>query len=142
LYSSRDKPSTGGPSIVGQKHPGHDDRQPEGDPAVHHRLQYGNRRLHRAGQWHFGIVCFLAIGVGTLKSLPFVMLRLLLFLVLGLRTLPGLFILSHPWLSWCGVSLVENRSIGRVAFLSNTKSDSPALIITLADAIGANLPQT
>jgi hypothetical protein len=94
LYSSRGKPSTGGPSIVGQKHSGYDDRQPEGDPAVHHRLQHGNRRLHRAGQGHFGIVCFLAIGVGTLKSLAFVMLRLLLFFVLGLRTLPGLFLFS------------------------------------------------
>ncbi len=123
LYSSRGKPGTGGTSIVGQKHPGHDDRQPKGDPAVHHFLQHGNCRQHHAGQGHFGFACFLAIGVGTLKPPAFVMLRLLVFLMFGLRTLPGLFIFSHPWLSCCGVSSQENRSIGRVTFSCNTNSD-------------------
>ena len=39
---------------------------------------------------------------------------------------PGLFIFSHPWLSWCGVSFPENRSIGRVTLLCNANSASVA----------------
>ena len=55
--------------------------------AIHDRLQHGDRCLHRAGQRHLGVGCFLAFGIRTIKSLAFVVLRLLLFLVFGLRTL-------------------------------------------------------
>jgi hypothetical protein len=83
--------------------------------------------LHGAGQGHFGLGCFLPFWIRTLKSLAFVVLRVLLFFVFGLRTLLGSFTLGHPWLSCCGVSLRENRSIGRATRLGNINSHSAAL---------------
>ena len=87
LHACRDEPGAGGASIVGQQHPGDHNRQPKGDPAVQDRLQDGNRRLHRAGQRHFGLGGSLAFGIPALKSLAFIVLRLLGLLVFRLRTL-------------------------------------------------------
>jgi len=95
-YSCGDEPGAGGASIVGQEHPGDDDRQAESDPAVHDRLQGQDHRLHNAGQRHAGRSGLPAIGIGALQSPAFVVLRLPLLLVFRLRTLRGTLTMSHP----------------------------------------------
>ena len=116
LDSASYEPSTGRAAVIGEEHAGHDDGQPQGDPAIQAGLQLRDGVVHEAGEGDFGLRRPFATGVLALESLVLIMLRLLLFLVLRLRTLRFGFTLGHPWLSWWSVRCEKPTTSWRATF--------------------------
>lgn len=78
-------------------------------------LQRGDGSEHGIGERHFGLRSLFAFWVFALESLALIVLGLLLFIVVRLRTFGFGLTLGHPWLS-DGVLVVETHNIVRAAF--------------------------
>ena len=123
------EPRTGGASVVGEQHPGDDDRQSKGDAWIEHGLQRVDGGLQGSGQRHAWPSRLAASRIAACESFPLRGPGLLILLVSRLWPFRCTLTFRHPWLSRCGDVVTSSQHRGG-PFLS------PSPIPTAASAKG------